>query len=158
MNYNLTTPQEVTATAFAIDEHMDASAVTHADITLAEERYIVPIMGRRMYERMLDGEYELLRVKYAAPAVAYFTRLLMQPLCDINTGRFGATVPQSSYYAAAERSKLLDARRMLREKARTLQQMLSDALDRDKEQYPDYRPEENILHHCMTNGGIVQVL
>lgn len=153
----LATPDEVVATAFAQNELTEPSAVSPADILLTEERYIVPVTGRQLYEKMLDGGYRTLRDDYVVPAVAYFTRLKMQPLFDINTGRFGSTVPHSDTYAAASREMVLDARRALRDKARSLLRALSDHLNAHAADYPQYRPEKNVLNRCTTDGGIVQV-
>ena len=157
-NINLTSPQEVIDHAFAHGEYVEPSAITPADAAAAEQRYILPVTGRELYECLAQGEYPSLREEYVVPAAAFFTRYMLQPLMDINTGRFGSTVPHSSSYAAADRQRAVDARAALREKARTLLKALSDHLDQNKADYPQYKPEENILHRCSTDGGLVQIL
>lgn len=157
MNKTLTTQNQVIELAFAEAEYMPASAVSPAEIAVAEERYIVPVTGRALYEKMLEGCYDQLRNEYVAPATALFTRLGMQPLTDIRTGRFGTAAPRSDYYQPAERAQLLDLRQSLLHKGRTMQRRLSDHLERHADSYPEYRPEENILNRCSTDGGIVQI-
>lgn len=157
MKQTLTDASAVIELAFAEAEYMPASAVSPAEIAVAEERYIVPVLGRALYEKMLAGDYASLRDEYVAPAAAFFTRLGMQPATDIRSGRFGTVVPRSDYNQPAERELLMDLRRSLLGKGRTLQRRLSDHLDRHAADYPEYSPEENILNRCSTDGGIVQI-
>lgn len=154
---NLVTPEEVVALAYAADEHMPASAVAEADIAAAEMRSIMPVMGRALYEAVAAGAYPELREGYAAPAAAMYVRLAMQPLSDVRTGRFGAMAPRSSGYEPAERAKLLDLRRALRAKARTLLHRLHLHLEECASQYPEYDPASDILNRCTTDGGFVQI-
>ena len=157
MKKTLTEASAVIELAFAEAEYMPASAVSPAEIAVAEERYIVPVTGRPLYEKMLEGAYTELRDEYVAPAAAYFTRLGMQPSTDVRTGRFGSAVPRSAYSQPADRLLLLDLRRSLLGKARTLQRRLSDHLEQYAVDYPEYSSENNILNRCSTDGGIVQI-
>lgn len=157
MKKTLTDASEVIELAFAEAEYMPASAVSPAEIAVAEERYIVPVTGRALYEKMLEGEYADLRNEYVAPAVAFFARLGMQPATDIRTGRFGTVVPRSDYSQPADRQLLVDLRRSLLGKGRTLQRRLSDHLERHADDYPEYSSEDNILNRCSTDGGLVQI-
>ena len=153
----LLTPRRVVELAFAECEYMDSSAISAADIAAAEERYIVPVTGRALYEAMLGGDYGEVRDEFAAPAAAAYVRLAMQPLFDIRTGRFGAVAPRTSYSEPAERAQILDMRRALRERARTLLQRLSSRLMASADDIPEYRPENDILNRCTTYGGLVQI-
>lgn len=156
MEKTLTTAAEVVELAFAEGEYMPESAVSAADIAVAECRYILPVVGRALYDKMLDGHYEELRGEYVAPAAALFTRLEMQPLLDIRTGRFGAVAPKSDCTEAAAREQILDVRRALRRKARTLLHRLSDYLGSHADAFPEYDPDDDILNRCTTDGGLVQ--
>lgn len=157
MNKTLTTQTQVIELAFAEAEYMPATAVSPAEIAVAEERYIIPVTGRALYEKMLEGDYPELRDEYVAPAAALFTRLGMQPMTDLRSGRFGTVAPTSDYYRPADRAQLLDLRQSLLHKGRTLQRRLSDHLQHNGGLYPEYSPEENILNRCSTDGGIVQI-
>ncbi|MCH5330118.1 MAG: hypothetical protein J1E04_04060 [Alistipes sp.] len=157
MEQILTTAQQVIELAFAETEYMPASAVSPADIAVAEERYVVPVTGRQLYRKMLEGEYPLLRDEYAAPVAALFTRLGMQAVTDVRSGRFGTVVPRSEFCQPAERQQLLDLRKSILRKARALQRRLSDHLELNRSDYPEYRPEDNILNRCSTDGGFLQM-
>lgn len=157
MKTMLTKAAEVIALAFAESEYMPDAAVSPAEIAVAEERYIIPVTGRKLYEKMLEGKYESLRDEYVVPTVAFFTRLGMQPLTDLRSGRFGTVAPRSDYYQPAERQQLLDLRQSLLHKGRTMQRRLSEHLELHADDYPEYLSEENILNRCSTDGGIVQI-
>lgn len=157
MKKTLTDASAVIGLAFAEAEYMPAAAVSPADIAVAEERYIVPVTGRALYEKMLEGEYADLRNEYAVPAAAAFVRLGMQPLTDLRSGRFGTVAPRSDNCQPADRASLLDLRRALLERGRALRRRLSDYLERHAADYPEYDPELNILNRCSTDGGLVQI-
>lgn len=153
----LLTPAEVVSTAFGEGEYMPETAVSSADIAAAESRHLIPVTGHRLWQALIDGRYPDLRDDYAAPAAAMFTRVELQPLLDIRTGRFGAAAPSTSCWKPAERKQILDARRALRRRARALLHRLSDRLDECAAEIPEYDPRENILNRCSTDGGFVQI-
>ena len=90
--------KEAIALAFADTGYFDPSGLSTAEIAAAEARYVLPVTGRPLYERMLDGGYSALREEYAAPAAAYAVRLLVQPMRDIHAGEGGTTGPYSGNY------------------------------------------------------------
>ena len=157
MEKTLTDSAAVIAIAFAEGEYMPETTVSTADIAVAETRHIVPVTGQALYDKMLEGKYPALRNDYAVPAAAYFTRLEMQPLLDIRTGRFGATAPKSPYSQPAAREQIMDARRAVRRKARAMLRRLSDYLETHSAEFPEYDSSANILNRCTTDGGIVQI-
>ena len=157
MKKTLTTQSQVIGLAFAECEYMPATAVSEAEIAVAEERCIVPVTGRALYEKMLAGSYAELRDEYAVPTAAIFTRVGMQPLTDVRSGRFGTVAPRPEYGEPADRERILDLRRSLLRKGRTLQRRMSDFLERNAADYPEYDPRENILNRCSTDGGYIQI-
>lgn len=157
MEKTMTTAAEVTALAFAETEYMPETAVSAAEIAVAEERSIVPVTGRELYEKLVAGKYPLLRNEYAVPVAALFTRLGMQPMTDIRSGRFGTVVPRSDYYQPADSEQLAVLRRTLLRKGRTLQRRMHDHLTANAELYPEYLPENDILNRCSTDGGFIQI-
>ncbi len=157
MKPRLVTNEEVVALAFADGEYIPPTAVADADIAAAEERYLIPVIGRTLYEAVAGGAYAELREEYAAPTVALFTRCMMQPALDVRTCSFGTTVPKSSSFGAAAGEQLHTLRRTIRAKARTLLRRMSDHLEAHADDYPEYRSEDNILNRCMTDGNIIQI-
>ena len=51
----LITPAQAVALAFADGEYLAPESVTQSDIAAAEQRYLVPVIGRLLYEKLLSG-------------------------------------------------------------------------------------------------------
>lgn len=148
----LVTPREVMSLAFSTDEVYNIAVVTDLDIRAAEERYLRPIVGRELYEQLLEGSYPSLRDDYIAPQVAAWTRYIVEPLlasrCDTCLEAATSTAENE---ATAERC------RSLRLRARTLSRALTEHLNTRAADYPEYTPDTNPLNRCSIDGNIVQV-
>lgn len=152
----LITPEEVIRLAFADGEWLPPESVSEAAIRAAAERHLIPVTGRALYGRMLEGAYPELRDDYAAPALALCVRLLLQPRLDVRTGRFGTTAPSSAAWKAAPESSVRGLMRSLRRQAAAHLRNLSQQLDAHSADYPEYEPEKNVYRHCRIYGDIVQ--
>lgn len=157
METRIATGGEIISAAFSDGEYMPPSAISEADIAAAEERYLIPVTGRGLYEQMLSGKYSALRGEYVVPAVAFAVRVMLQPALDVRTGVFGTTVPKSSAFGGATAEQARELRKSIRVMARTMLRRLSDYLDAHAAEYPEYCPENNVLKRCSTDGGIVQI-
>lgn len=148
----LITPTEVMSLAFSAEEMYNVAVVTDLDIAAAEERYVRPIVGRELYDKLLAGDYPSLKDDYVAPLVATWTRYIVEPLlasrCDV-CHEAGSTAAENE--ATAERC------RSLRLRARTLSRALAEHLNSRAEDYPEYNPYANPLNRCSIDGNIVQV-
>lgn len=150
-------PAEAVALAWGTGEYVSPEAVSEADIAAAERRYIEPVIGRRMADALAENRYEELRRDYAAPALAMFVRIMLQPSMDIRTGQAGSVVQNGAYAEPAGNEARAAALRSLRRRAVALLRRLSERLDDESSSYPEYLPEHNILKRCSTDGGIVQI-
>ena len=56
----LISPTRALRLAFAAEECLPPGTVAEADIAAAEERYILPVVGPKLYERLLAGAYPAL--------------------------------------------------------------------------------------------------
>lgn len=153
----LVTPLQALRLAFLEGEALPPGTVAEADITAAERRYIVPVIGRALHARLLEGAYETFRTDYLAAPTALFTRLQLQPRLDIRTGQCGTTAPKSSWAQPAGDDALRRRQRALRTEARTLLRRAAEHLDAHRTEFPEYDPTENILKRCSTDGGFVQM-
>ncbi len=126
------TAAEVVEAAYSNATYIPEEMITSADITTAERRYLLPVVGQELYEALLDERYEDLRDDYVAIVVALYTREVANL----------ASAPRS--HEGLQRS-----REMLRR--------LSDHLDDNEDSYPEYDSSANILKRCMLDGGFVQV-
>lgn len=151
----LLTPQEAVDLAFRDGGYFPAETITPADIAAAEARYLIPVTGEALWQKMIDGEYPDLRSDYAAPAAALAVRLLLQPALDIRAGAGGTIAPRTSTGQPPDREELLAARRSLQARFASLREALSTHLDRHTADYPEYDPRQNILHRVQIAGGFV---
>lgn len=158
MKQTLITPEKVAALAFCDGESVGADFVSAMDIAVAEERHVVAVVGAKMYDAMMAGQYAEFCEEYVAPVVALRTRLLMLPSMVARCGRFGVSVPASSTLKSPSDRQLERLERSLREKARTMQRRMSRYLNENSEKFPEYDPSANVLNRCSNDGNIVQTL
>lgn len=153
----LITPLQVLKLAFGDGEYLPPETITEADIAAAEQRHVVPVIGRRLYEKLLDDSYAGFRDAYLAAPTALFTRAVLQPRLDIRTGQCGTTAPKTACGQPAGDTARRSQQRALRAEARTLLLRAAEHLRAHREEFPEYDFENDILRHCTTHGGFVQI-
>lgn len=116
----LVTPLQVLKLAFGEGEYLPPEIIAEADIAGAEQRHIVPVVGRALYEKLLAGSYPDFRTEYLASPEALFTRAVLQPRLDVRTGQCGTTAPKSAYAQPAGDTARRHLRRALLAQARML--------------------------------------
>ena len=154
----LITPVQVVQLAFPPDESLPADAVTDADIAAAARRYLIPVIGNRLYEKLMIRTDRTFVDQYLAPPLALYTRLLIQPRLDIRTGRCGTTAPKPDGTSAASEESRRMLRKSLLTQARALMVRAVEYIELYAESFPEYDPEENILKRCSLDGKLVQIL
>ena len=157
MTKSIISSAEVLATAFADGGYLPAETISEADIISATDRWVRPVVGQALLDAVAEGKYGELKSNYLLPAVAYYTRFLVQPRLNSATSGLGLTVANGSAHKAADRSAREELQRALKVSARTALRRLSDYLDEQKEQFAEYDAKKNILHHCCLEGGFVNV-
>ncbi len=123
-------PTEVIDVAFSTGEYVAVSAITEAAIAAAQQRYLLPLLGKELIEAIVRGDYEELREEYIAPTLGILTRIESQL----------AAYPPS----ATERSR-----------AKLFLQNLTDYLNGASEEYAEYDAERNAMNRCKIVSGIV---
>lgn len=152
----LITPLQALRLAFGADEYLPPDTVRTDDIAAACERYIVPVVGRPLYEKLLAGSYPAFTADYLAAATALFTRIVVQPRLDVRTGRCGTAAPRSTDMQPADAAARRAVMRSLRTQARTLLRGASEYLAAHPAEFPEYDPDRDILNRCSTDGNLVQ--
>lgn len=152
----LISPAEVVRIAFGAAEPLSPEAVAEADIAAAEQRYIVPVIGPSLHERLLAGAYPDFRAAYLAAPAALFTRVAIQPRLDVRTGQCGTTAPKSSLFQPADATARRALVRSLRAQARTLLHRAAEHLAAHADDYPEYEAGNNPLTRCSIDGNLVQ--
>lgn len=156
MMKTLINPAQVVALAFADGEYVPPEVIGEADIAAAEQRHLIPVIGRALYEKLLAGAGAAFVAEYLAAPVALFIRLGIQPRLDIRTGACGTVAPRSSAYQGAPTQALRALQRSLRREARTLLRRASEHLETHADEFPEYDPDADILKHCSIDGNLVQ--
>lgn len=151
----LITASEAIALAFADSGFLPTESISPSDIAAAEARFLLPITGRRLWDRLLEGDYLSLRADYAAPAAAQAVRLTVQPALDIRAGQGGTVTPYGTMHHPAAHEQLRAARRAVRARLNTLLKLLSEHLNEAASDYPEYDPDENVLNRIDTASGMV---
>ena len=152
----LITPAQAVASAFTDGEYLAPEAIGEGDIAAAEQRYIVPVIGRAFHEKLLAGLHAGFTAEYLAAPVALFTRIAVQPRLDIRTGQCGTVAPKSGSYQPADAQSLRELQRSLRRQARTLLRRAAEYLEAHAAEFPEYDPDNNILKRCTTDGNLIQ--
>ena len=153
----LLTPEQVVCSAFAESECLSADVVTEADIVAATSRYITPIVGQSMVEKLAEQEYPTLMDEYVAPALAAAVRAVIQPIINLRTGDSGLVAPKGESFTTPSQSSVTALQQRLKCRQRELLKRLSEHLNNCSEEYPEYDPECNILNRCSLDGGFVQI-
>lgn len=153
----LITARQVAELAFDAGEFLPPGAIAEADIAAAEERFLRPVVGQALCDRLREGAYSQLLDGYVAPALAACVRVTVQPMLDIRTGPYGSTAPRSDCFEPADEEQCTARLRALRRRARTLLRRMSEWLDAHAAEHPEYLPDENILKRCTIDGNLVQI-
>ena len=151
------TPAEVLALAFTDGEYIAAECIAQADIAAAIERWIAPVVGHEVLEAVAEDRYGDFAEEYLKPAIALYTRCLVQPRLNASTSMLGLTTPASTHRKAADKSYAQELMESLRRRARTALRSMSEYLQKHAVEVVEYNPKENILNRCTTDGGFVQI-
>ena len=152
---NLISPEEVALQAFAPLDRVTPADVNPLTIAVAQERFIVPVLGAAMVEALAAGNYTELLNQSVAPALALYTRVLMIPALALRIGSVGVSRSANQYLDAATENELRSLRRTALAQAATLLQKAVTAIESAPDLYPEYDARQNIWHSCRTDGGVV---
>lgn len=138
------TPQRVVELAFQ-DSTVSGSAiaadyVTQTAIIAAQRRYILPVLGRELYDALSDGKYLQFLEEYVHPPLAMFLRAMILPDIWTQTGRGGLLRQSGSDLKSAGESELLRLIRTAKTTARALMSVCREHLDSSFGSYPEYSP------------------
>lgn len=142
----LLTPIQLYSFIFSEEENSNPSVVRDTDIAIVESRYLLPIVGERLYTKLLNGGYYDLRMDYVVPMVCAWTRYLVEPLLAERCGLDHGTT-------AVDKEVL----QRLKSVATSYSRRLSDYLNAHAEEFAEYNPIDNPLNHCSIDGNIVQI-
>lgn len=142
--------EDVMRLAFTAEEGCRGHVVSELDIYVAESRYLVPVIGRALYNKLLDGEYGELLEGYVAPALAAWVRYIVEPFLAARC--WDGHLPASGASMAEIERVVMHCRKRI---AEALTRRLVRHLD--EVEYVEYNIEDSSLNSCSIDGGIVQI-
>lgn len=141
--------------AFAPLDRVTPEDVNQLTISVAQQRFVSPVLGDAMVEAMIGGSYSELVEELIAPALALYTRVLMMPSLALRTSAAGVVKGSSDYLDAATENDLRSLRRTTLAQATTLLRKAVSQIESSPELYPEYDPRQNIWRRCRIDGGVV---
>lgn len=141
-------PDDVLSLAYTADSGVTNIKILKMDIAAVEGKFLLPIIGERLYNSLAEGNYPALLRDYVAPMVAAWTRYISEPMM----------VERCAYESSTAYNEVRKViLRRLRGIARNFSRQLSNYLNAHCEEFPEYNPADNTLNHCSIDGDIVQV-
>jgi hypothetical protein len=154
---NLITNEKVIELAFGDGEYLSPEVIRDADIAAATHRYIIPVVGPELYEEMVEGAHPTLCNDFVAPALAMAVRTLIQPALNVCTGQTGLRISSSLRADSSTKTAMESLLKSLRQRRQTLLKRLSAYLKEHATTFESYDAKNDILQHCSTDGGYVQI-
>ena len=154
---NLITNEQVISLAFGDGEYLSPEVILDSDIALAEDRYIVPVVGAELHQALLDGSYPTLLDDFVAPALAMAVRTMIQPALNVRTGQVGLQISSSLRADSSTKTAMQTLQKSLRLRRQTLLRRLSNHLREHLSDYPEYTPSNDAMQKCCIYGGYVQM-
>ena len=148
---------EVLRRAFSSHERLPADLIREADIASVEACYLRPILGDALYERLLEGDDATFVADYLADAVALLCRNVVLPRMMHRCTLAGLLRPDPSESTPADVTAVTRDRRMAKQQGINLLRRAVRYIEAHEADFPEYDPDNNVLNHCSTDGGFVQV-
>lgn len=143
--------------AFSDGEYVSPEVVLDSDIASAAHRYILPIVGEKLYEEMLEGSHPTLVSDFVAPALAMAVRTMIQPALNVRTGQAGLHIPSSARADTSTKGVTNALHKSLRLRRSALLRRLSDHLRDSASQFASYDAGSDIMQRCRIDGGYLQM-
>lgn len=151
---NLIIPQEVLDLAFPAPHSLGVSAITDAVIATAQEKFILPVLGREMCEELAAGALPGL-IGYVKPPLALYVKLLLLPVLASSAGQMGVVKYKGGTFSPAGEKSLAALERRTRADALILMRKAVAHIEDNIGDYPRYDPAKNVLRRVSTDGGVV---
>ena len=154
---NVITNEQVISLAFGDGEYISPEVILDSDIALAADRHIIPVVGKELYQEMLNGSQSALLQDYVAPALAMAVRTIIQPALNVRTGQAGLSISSSLRSDSSTKSAINTLQRSLRNRRQALLRRLSNYLKNHASEFPSYEVSRDAMQRCSIDGGYVQM-
>ena len=154
MGLLLMTPHEVVEIAFRGVEAMDENMIGEAPILTAQYKFIRPVLGK-LYEALLEGKYPELLNGYVKAPLAHYVKWLLLPRLSVQCGGIGVVQFKGENFSAAGDGAFAMLRQQVRSDAQALMKRVIERIELAPEEFPEYDPEQNVLHRVLLLGDWV---
>lgn len=151
----LMTTGEVVKIAFANSPGMEADAISEATVLTAQQKFIKPVVGKNIYKKLEDGKLDDLLEKYVKPALAYCIKILTIPTLTNTPGNMGIIVHKGNNFTLASDKSVTALKKQARSEAGTFLRLLIEHIEDNRDLYPEYVPEENVLNRLSISSGAI---
>ncbi len=151
------TPLQVVRETFGAMEPVSVECISEADIAAAENRYIAPALGAELHAALLEGRYADFVGEYVAPALALYTRYLVQPRLAVKTLSAGTVAPKTSVSQPATDKAQREQRKAVLHEARALLYRAVDHLNAHAGEFAEFDPAACPLNRCRIHGEFVEI-
>lgn len=156
----LISPQKAFQLAFSPHEQLPAEALSTELITLAQERYLRPVIGEKLLAALEEGLYPQLLEEFIAPVIAFGVRVQLLPTLRQALSTGGLVTPTTDGWKGLDEERFTSMMRALRHRLEGLRRRLDEELEllHEADTLAEYEPAENIRQRCRIHGGFVQVV
>ena len=151
----LITSTEVAALAFGSSPESNLEYISESAIVTAQEKFIRPVVGAALYEKLEQGDYATLLDEHLKPALAHYVRYLILPSIASQVGSIGVIQGRGPNFSAVSSQTLKALCRRARADATTLMRRAVRHIENSLSEYPEYSPAENVLKRVSIEADIV---
>ncbi len=148
---NIITADEVVSIAFNGLTKIKADCISEYAIKCATEKYILPILGKTMYN-LLTTTYSDFNNEHIKPAAAFFVKAEAIPELSLVLGNFGVAVTNPQYMNSATDAQRAALYENTLSKGRTLMDAAVAYINENADEFPDYRKSG---YRAQCTGGLL---
>ena len=148
------TPHEVVEIAFRGAEAVDENVIGEAPILTAQYKFIRPVLGE-LYRALLERKYPELLNGYIKAPLAHYVKWLLLPRLSVQCGGIGVVQFRGENFSAAGEGAFSMFRQQVRSDAQALMRRAVERIESAPDEFPEYDPEQNVLHRVSLFGDWV---
>lgn len=151
----LITSSEVVALALPTGSSIRSVNITDAHILVAQQRFIVPALGRTMFDAVERGAYTKLLDEHIARVLALYSMYLALPELIVKLGSGGLAMPMLDNHVAPSAEQIREFRAQFKKRADSLLREAIQYISNNPELYPDFGSSESISGKVLNSGGVI---
>lgn len=148
------TPEEIWEIAFPQNGGNPEAYITDALIETAQLRYLKPALGE-LYNTIGETQHNTFVSEYLKAPLALYVRSIALGSMSASVGSLGVLQGKTDYATPASFRQIHALRKEARRQADILLDKAIAYIESHPEQFPQYKPQNNIRHQIQTRGGIV---